>query len=56
MIEMHTGARPFQKSQSTSGAFTIFKAHERSIMADPAASERVDVNHGKGYAFKTFLL
>jgi hypothetical protein len=54
--EILTGARAFQKSMSVLGASAMRVAHEISMMRDPAARERVEVNHGKGNAFKTFLL
>lgn len=53
---MLTGKRDFQNSRSVFGVSAILRAQETSMINDPAASERVEVNHGKGKAFNTFLL
>lgn len=55
--ELHfTGNRAFQNSRSVSGAWTILKVHDTSIINDPVAKARVETSQGNGKAFKTFLL
>lgn len=51
-----TGNKDFQNSRSVLGASATFVAQEINMMRDPAARDKVDVNHGNGKAFKTFLL
>lgn len=53
---MLTGERAFQKSRSVWGASAILVAQDTSMMAEPAARDKVDVSHGYGNAFSTFLL